>query len=59
MGFLWSFFFAAGVATFVYTKMGRSIGFGNSQTLGIVVGVVFVVALAVFYSLTRLYLHSN
>lgn len=37
-----SLFLAAGIAAFVYSKMGPRLGYGNSQNVWTVVGVVFV-----------------
>ena len=43
--------FGAGVATFAYTKLGRRAGYGNSQNVWTIVGVVFVLTSIVFYTL--------
>ena len=59
MDLMYSFFFAAGVATFVYVKLGKHIGYGNGQTVWVMVGVVFVVMLAFFYSVTRYFVHLH
>lgn len=51
MIFLFSIFFGAGVAAFVYTKMGRRLGYDNSQNVALVVGVSFVLASIFFYTI--------
>lgn len=40
-------FIAAGVSAFIYSKMGRRLGYQNQQNVWTVVGVVFVLAFAV------------
>lgn len=49
MDFLYSVFFGAGVASFVYTRMGRRVGYGNSQNVWLIVGVAFVLTTIFFY----------
>ena len=56
MTFLFSIFFGAGVAAWVYSKLGRRIGYGNTQHIWVTVGVVFLLATAVFYSVFALLL---
>jgi hypothetical protein len=51
MTLLYALFFGAGAAAFVYTKMGRRIGYGNSQNVWLIVGVTFVLVTIVFYTL--------
>lgn len=51
MNLLYSIFIGAGVAGFAYTRMGRRVGYDNSQNVTIIVGVVFVLATAVFYTI--------
>lgn len=51
---LFSIFFGAGVGAFVYTKMGRRLGYGNQANVWTVVGVTFVLSSIVFYTLFSL-----
>jgi hypothetical protein len=51
MTLLYALFFGAGAAAFMYTKMGRRIGYGNSQNVWMVVGITFVLITIVFYTL--------
>lgn len=51
MNLLYSLFFGAGVAGFTYTRMGRRAGYGNTQNVTIIVGVVFVLTTAFFYTI--------
>ncbi|MDB5164884.1 MAG: hypothetical protein JWL89_510 [Candidatus Saccharibacteria bacterium] len=48
---LFSIFFGAGIAAFVYTKMGRRLGYGNQTNVWTVVIVSFVLSSIVFYTL--------
>lgn len=48
-----SLMMAAGVATFVYTKMGPRLGYGNSQNVWLVVGVSFVLVFLVLITLLK------
>ncbi len=57
MNFIYSLFFGAGVAAFVYSKMGRRIGYGNTQNVAIVVGVIFVLTTLFFYTILRFVLN--
>lgn len=51
MNLLFAIFFGAGVAAFAYSKMGRRVGYGNSQNVWTVVGVIFVVVTIFFYTM--------
>lgn len=51
MNFLFSVMFGAGVAAIAYSRLGRRVGYGNSANVWIVVGVVFVIATVVFFTL--------
>lgn len=53
MTFLFSIFFGAGVAAFMYSKMGRRIGYGNSQNIWTTVLVTFVLASIFFYTILK------
>lgn len=39
---------AAGIAAFVYSKVGKRLGYGNTRRVWAVVGIVFVAAYLVF-----------
>lgn len=51
MNLLYSIFFGAGVAAFSYTRLGRRAGYGNTQNVTIITGVVFVLTTAVFFTI--------
>lgn len=55
MNLLYSIFFGAGVAAVAYTTLGRRVGYGNSQNVWIIVGVVFLLATFFFYSIALLF----
>lgn len=57
MNFMYSFFFALGVSGFAYTKMGRRVGYGNAQSVWVLVGIAFAISLIFFYTLTTYVLH--
>ncbi|HZL07962.1 MAG TPA: hypothetical protein VFC50_02105 [Candidatus Dormibacteraeota bacterium] len=57
MDFLYSLFFGAGVAAFSYTRMGRRVGYGNSQNVIVVIGVIFVLTTIVFFTILRFILN--
>jgi len=50
---LLSLFMAAGVAAFVYSKMGPRLGYSNSANVWTVVGISFVLVFAMVYILLR------
>lgn len=50
---LLSLFVAAGVAAFVYSKMGRRVGYGNSQNVWTLVGVSFALTFLVVFILLK------
>jgi hypothetical protein len=54
---LYTIFFGAGVAAFIYTKMGRRLGYENAQNVWTVVGVSFVIGAVVFYTLFKFVLN--
>lgn len=56
MDFLYSLFFGAGIAGFAYSKLGRRVGYGNTQNVVIVVGIVFVLATMFFLTVLELVL---
>lgn len=53
MDFLYSVFFGAGVAGFSYTRMGRRVGYSNTQNVVIVVGVIFVLTTLFFFTILK------
>jgi len=54
MKYLYCLGFGAGVAAFVYSRMARRVGYGNTQSIVTVVAVVFVIATIFFFTLTSL-----
>ncbi|MDB5168767.1 MAG: hypothetical protein JWO41_123 [Candidatus Saccharibacteria bacterium] len=54
-----SLFLAAGVAAFVYSKMGRRIGYGNSVDVWKLVAISFVLGFGFFFSLTTWVIHLH
>ena len=58
MKFLFALFFGAGVAGFVYTKMGRRLGYQNQGNVWTVVGVCFVLSAIFFYTILALFIPS-
>lgn len=50
MNFLFAVLFGAGVAGFAYTRLGKRVGYGNSQNVWLIVGVFFVIATIIFYT---------
>ena len=51
MRFLYAIFFGAGVAGIAYTRLGRRVGYNNTQNVWTVVGVIFVIATIIFYTI--------
>jgi len=54
-----AFFFAAGVAGWTYSKMGRRVGYGNTQNVTVIVAVAFVIAFLFFFTLLRFVLNMH
>jgi tetrahydromethanopterin S-methyltransferase subunit G len=50
MTLLYAIFFGAGVTAFVYTKMGRRVGYDNGKSLWTIVGVVFLLTTIVAWT---------
>jgi hypothetical protein len=59
MNLLLSLFFGAGVAAWIYSKMGRRLGYGNSQNVWTLVGVVFVMGTIFFYLILTTFLKPS
>ena len=57
MNFMFSVFFAGGIAAFVYSKMGRRLGYGNGQSVWGIVAISFVLSLIFFYTLITYVIH--
>jgi Na+-driven multidrug efflux pump len=51
MNLMYAIFFGAGVAAFTYSRMGRRLGYGNSQNVWVTVGVVFVLSTIFFFTI--------
>jgi hypothetical protein len=50
---MYSVFFGAGVAAFVYNKTGRRVGYSNTSSIMIFTGAIFVVCCIIFYTIIR------
>ena len=48
---------AAGIAAFVYAKMGPRLGYGNAKNVWVVVGVCFGLVFLVFITLLKYVIH--
>jgi hypothetical protein len=59
MFLLYSIFFGAGVAAVAYSQIGKRLGYGNSQNVAVIVGVVFVLATIVFYTILKFFVPAN
>ncbi len=51
MALLYAMFFGAGAAAFAYTRIGRRVGYGNTQNVVIVLGAIFIITTAFFYTI--------
>ncbi|MDB5175802.1 MAG: hypothetical protein JWM81_660 [Candidatus Saccharibacteria bacterium] len=54
-----SLFLAAGGAAFTYAKMGPRLGYGNSQNVWMLVGIVFALIFVVFMVLLNTLIKLN
>lgn len=59
MNFLYSMFFGAGVTAFLYTRIGRRAGYGNTRDVTIIMSVIFVLSTAFFFSIITLFVPHN
>ncbi len=57
MYLLYALFFGAGVAAFAYSRVGRRVGYGNTQNVLISIGAIFILASAFFYTVIALFIH--
>jgi hypothetical protein len=57
MDVLYSLFLAIGVATFAYTKFARRAGYGNAQSILIVIAATFVITFIVGITVFKFILH--
>jgi hypothetical protein len=58
MDLLFSIFFGAGVASFAYTRIGRRLGYGQSQSVWTIVGITFVLATIFFLITFKLFIKN-
>jgi hypothetical protein len=58
MALLYSLFFGGGVAAYVYSRFARRVGYGNTQNVAVVVGVVFILTTIVFFTIIVTILHA-
>jgi hypothetical protein len=59
MDLLYSIFFGAGAAAFMYAKFGRRIGYGNAKQVWMMVAVVFVITFIVFFTVSRYFIPTH
>lgn len=59
MNLLYAIFFGAGVASIAYTRLGRRAGYGNTQNVWTIVGVIFVISTIVFLTILTTFLHPG
>ena len=58
MNLLYSIFFGAGVAGVAYSKLGRRVGYGNTQNVWIITGVIFVLSSIVFFTVLTTFINQ-
>jgi len=51
--FLIALMLAAGIATLVYTKMGRRMGYGNSGSVWTLVGMSFAISFLIVFIMLK------
>ncbi len=59
MNFLFALFFGAGVAAVAYSRLGRRVGYGNSQNVWLITGVIFVITTIIFFTVLSIFLSSS
>jgi len=59
MDLLYALFFGAGVAAFVYSRFARRVGYGNTQNVAILVGVIFILATIFFFTILTFFIHTK
>lgn len=59
MKLMYAIFFGAGAAAFVYTRMGKRVGYGNSANVWTIVGVAFVLITIIFYTILSFFIPEN
>lgn len=59
MNFLYAIFFGAGVAAIAYSRLGRRAGYGNTQNVWTIVGVIFVLSSIIFFTILTTFLHPG
>jgi len=58
MTLLYSIFFGAGVAAFAYSRVGRRVGYGNTQNVTVAIGAIFVIASLFFFTILKFFIHA-
>lgn len=58
MNVLYSLLFAAGVAAFTYSKIGR-VGYTNTKSIWTILATVFVITFLVFITLLTFVFHTH
>lgn len=59
MTFFFSVFFGAGVAAFLYSRLGRRVGYTNTKDVTILMAVIFVLSSAFFYTVLAFLIPKN
>ena len=57
MALLYSLFFGAGVAAYVYAHFARRVGYENQQRVVTIVGVVFILTTIIFFTILDTLFH--
>ncbi|MEK7059235.1 MAG: hypothetical protein AAB971_00540 [Patescibacteria group bacterium] len=57
MDLMYSLFFGAGVAAYAYSRIGRRVGYGNTQNVVVALGVIFVLTTLFFFTILKFILH--
>jgi hypothetical protein len=59
MNWLIAMVFGAGVAGFAYTKLGQRVGYGDQKSVWTIVGAVFVLTSAIFFTILTFIIPKN